>query len=105
MKNRKGKSGKMRTGQGMVKEEEPVAHKYQWVLVRPLLLEKIPLLALAALSCIVTYFVQQKGGAVLSTEVSPLGARIANACVSYIIYIGKTIWPSNLAVFYPHTGL
>ncbi|MGP7980422.1 MAG: tetratricopeptide repeat protein [Syntrophobacteraceae bacterium] len=105
VKNRKGKSGKMRTGQGMVKEEEPVAHKYQWALVRPLLLEKIPLLVLAALSCIVTYAAQQKGGAVKSIESFPLGVRVANAFVSYIIYIGKTVWPSNLAVLYPHPGL
>ena len=91
--------GPVRTLPGMVKEEKPAAHKYQWAVVQPLLLEKIPLLALAALSCIVTYFVQKKGGAVISIEAFPLGARIANGCVSYIIYIGKTIWPSNLAVF------
>ncbi|MGD0398957.1 MAG: tetratricopeptide repeat protein [Syntrophobacteraceae bacterium] len=97
--------GPVRTLPGMVKEEKPAAHKYQWAVVQPLLLEKIPLLALAALSCIVTYFVQKKGGAVISIEAFPLGARIANGCVSYIIYIGKTIWPSNLAVFYPHPRL
>jgi tetratricopeptide (TPR) repeat protein len=102
---RKGESGKKRTGQGMVEEEKPAAHKNQWALVRPLLLEKIPLLALAALSCIVTYFAQKKGGAVVSFEGIPTGVRIANAWVSYIIYIGKTIWPNNLAVFYPHPGL
>ncbi|MGA2026167.1 MAG: tetratricopeptide repeat protein [Syntrophobacteraceae bacterium] len=102
---RKRKSDKVRTGQGMVKEEKPAAHKYQWALIRPLLLEKIPLLALAALSCIVTYVAQKKGGAVGSIEVFPPGVRIANAVVSYIIYIGKTIWPSNLAVFYPYPGL
>ena len=79
--------------------------KYQWALVRPLLLEKIPLFALAALSCIVTFIAQKKGGAVVSIEGFPPGVRIANAFVSYIIYIGKTIWPNNLAVFYPHPGL
>ena len=66
---------------------------------------KNPLFVLAALSCIVTYIAQQKGGAVKSLEAFPLGARIANAFVSYIIYIGKTIWPDNLAVYYPHPGL
>jgi tetratricopeptide (TPR) repeat protein len=101
----KGKSGKKRTWQGMVKEEKPAAHTNQWALVRPLLLEKIPLLALAALSCIVTYFAQKKGGAVISFEGIPPGVRIANALVSYIIYIGKTIWPNNLAVLYPHPGV
>ena len=52
-----------------------------------------------------TYVVQQKGGAVGSIEAVSPGIRIANACVSYIIYIGKTIWPVNLAVYYPHPGL
>ena len=97
--------GPVRTLQSMLKEEKPAAHKYQWALVRPLILEKIPLLALAALSCIVTYFAQKKGGAVIPIEAFPLGARVANACVSYIIYIAKTVWPINLAVFYPHPGL
>jgi tetratricopeptide (TPR) repeat protein len=34
--------------------------------------------------------------------VLPLIVRIENAFVSYIAYIGKMIWPSNLAVFYPY---
>ncbi len=91
--------------QAIFKEERPAAHKFQWALVRPLILEKIPLMALAALSCIVTYFVQKKGGAVIPIEAFPLGARVANGFVSYIIYIAKTVWPINLAVFYPHPGL
>ena len=68
--------------------------------------EKMPFLRLAALSCIVTFVVQQKGrSGCYRIEVFPPGVRIANAFVSYIIYIGKTIWPDNLAVFYPHPGL
>ncbi len=31
-----------------------------------------------------------------------LGARISNAFVSYLAYVAKTIWPNNLAIFYPH---
>jgi len=31
-----------------------------------------------------------------------LSLRLGNALVSYIAYIGKTFWPANLAVFYPH---
>ena len=73
--------------------------------LRPLLLEKIPLFALAAFSCIVTFIAQQKGGAVKSIEVFPFSVRIANALVSYVIYIEQTLWPHNLAVFYPHPGL
>ena len=101
-RKRKGRSSKMLAGQGMVKEAKPADNKCQWALVRPLLLEKIPLFALTALSCTVTFIAQQKGGAVRSIEAFSPGIRIANAFVSYIVYIGKTIWPINLAVFYPH---
>ncbi len=98
---RKGKAGRMCTGQGIAQSSvlspPPSA-------LRPLLREKIPLLALAALSCIVTYAVQQKGGAVASIEAFSPGVRIANAFVSYIVYIRKMVWPDNLAVFYPHPG-
>ncbi len=103
-KKKKGESAKMRIAQGLVKEAKPADHECQWALVGPLVREKIPLLALAALSCIVTYIAQQKGGAVASIKAFSPGARIANAFVSYIAYIGKTIWPVNLAVYYPHPG-
>jgi Tfp pilus assembly protein PilF len=71
-------------------------------LIYPLLWEKVPLFALAILSSIVTYIAQQKGGTVQSIEVIPLVVRIGNAFVSYITYIGKMIWPINLAVYYPY---
>ena len=100
--NRKQTPGSGQAAQALVREENPADRKYQWALVRPLIMEKIPLLALAALSSIVTYFAQKKAGAVVSLAGIPLGVRIENGFVSYIIYIGKTIWPSDLAVFYPH---
>ena len=104
-KKRKGGSGRMPTGQGMVKEEKPTDRICQWALIRPLILEKIPLFALTALSCIVTYVAQKKGGSVSSFEEMGPGVRIANAFVSYIVYIGKTLWAANLAVYYPHPEL
>ncbi len=78
---------------------QPVDH---WPSIRPLLIEKIPLFALTVLFSIVTYFAQRHGGAVASLEVLTPGARIANAFVSYIAYVVKMLWPTNLAVFYPH---
>lgn len=67
-----------------------------------LLGEKVPFLALAAASSLITFVVQRKGGAV-STAL-PLGERVANAVVSYVRYLGKTLWPENLSVLYPHPG-
>jgi tetratricopeptide (TPR) repeat protein len=82
--------------------EKPADTEYKWSLIYPLLLEKVPLFVLAVLSSIVTYLAAQSAGAVRFLKTLPLGARIENAFVSYIAYIGKMIWPSNLAVFYPH---
>jgi protein O-mannosyl-transferase len=67
-----------------------------------LVAEKVPFLLLAAASSVITFVVQRKGGAV-STSLS-LGGRIANALVSYVRYIGKTIWPLDLSILYPHPG-
>jgi Flp pilus assembly protein TadD len=76
----------------------PAGSLSQWALLRPLLLEKVPLIVLTVLSSIVTYSVQEKGGAV---HPYPLSLRISNAIVSYITYLGKTIWPDDLAFLYP----
>jgi Flp pilus assembly protein TadD len=34
----------------------------------------------------------------------PLYARVGNAVVSYVRYVGMMLWPQSLAVLYPHTG-
>jgi len=65
-----------------------------------LVLEKIPLIALSAVSSAVTFFAQR--GAVGWTEQLPVLARINNAAVSYVAYIWQMLWPVKLAVFYPH---
>jgi Flp pilus assembly protein TadD len=74
------------------------------VQVFRLLVEKIPLFSLAAVSSVVTFIVQKSGGAVGTLEIYPFETRLANALVSYGRYIIKMIWPQNLAVFYPHPG-
>ena len=67
-----------------------------------LVLEKIPLLALSAASAAITLYAQRAGGAVGLIEALPLAMRVKNAIYSYLIYVEKTVWPSRLAVFYPH---
>jgi tetratricopeptide (TPR) repeat protein len=66
----------------------------------PLILEKIPLIALSAVSSVVTFLAQR--GALGWTEQLPVPERINNAIVSYVIYIRQMLWPAKLAVFYPH---
>jgi len=62
--------------------------------------EKIPLIALSAISSIVTFFAQR--GAIGWTEQLPVSARISNAIVTYVVYVRQMLWPAKLAVFYPH---
>jgi tetratricopeptide (TPR) repeat protein len=75
-----------------------------WQRLWPLIREKIPFFALSVISTMLTIIGQQERGALESFEVFPIGARIGNALISYIRYIGMTIYPEGLAVFYPHQG-
>lgn len=71
-----------------------------------LALEKAPLFLMAIAASLVTYLAQKEGGAMgaMERDLLPLGDRLANAVVAYAGYLGKTIWPSDLAIFYPHPG-
>ena len=76
-----------------------------WPLRRPLrfglVREKLPLLALAVVSSVVTVIAQREGGAVMKLELVPLPVRIANALVAYVQYLRKLLWPVDLAAMYP----
>jgi tetratricopeptide (TPR) repeat protein len=65
-------------------------------------LEKIPLLALAAASSVITFLVQRNAGAMESLTVVPLSVRTANAIVAYWTYLQKLAVPTNLAILYPY---
>jgi tetratricopeptide (TPR) repeat protein len=65
-----------------------------------LVVEKIPLVGLSAVSSVVTFLAQR--GAVGWTEQLPVLARINNAVVTYVVYMWQMFWPVELAVFYPH---
>jgi len=69
-----------------------------WPLVR----EKLPLFALAAASSVITFQLQHAASAMRSLQQLPLGPRLVNAAWSYAVYLGKTLWPERLAVFYPY---
>jgi len=76
--------------------------RLQWKTSLRLVREKTPFFVLSALLSIVTFVVQRSAGVMPRAE--NLNYRIANALVSYVRYIGKMVWPSRLAVFYPHPG-
>lgn len=66
-----------------------------------LVLEKFPFLALSLISSVITFYVQRSSGAMMSSQGAPFSSRLANALVSYVRYIAKTIWPAKLALPYP----
>ena len=68
---------------------------------RWLVLEKLPLFVISAASAVVTLRAQRAGGAIALFRI-PLAIRLANAALSYARYLEDAIWPSRLAVFYPH---
>ncbi len=70
-----------------------------------LFLEKAPLLAIAIGVSVATVVAEGRAGALTPMVSYALDVRLANALVSYVLYIGKMICPVNLAVFYPHPGL
>ena len=68
-----------------------------------ILWEKLPFFGLAAAVSLVTYIAQRQGHAIQSFGSLPAGLRIANALVTYIVYIARMFWPAKLAVFYPYS--
>ena len=70
---------------------------------RVLVMEKIPLFILSLLSSIVTLYAQASYRVVATLDMLPLKVRIENALLSYFLYLRKMLWPSDLAVFYPHS--
>jgi len=63
-------------------------------------IEKIPLLLLSAAASLITLRLHRREGALAAAM--PFSWRLKNAIYSYGVYLGKLIWPSRLAVFYPH---
>ena len=74
----------------------------RWHLRRPvrILAEKLPLLALAAVTGVLTLMAQDSGGAVQTLDRFPLWERFGNAIVSYDRYLSLAFWPTGLNVSY-----
>ena len=67
--------------------------------------EKFPLFAIGGIATLVTYVVQSAGNntaAHSAVGTMPLVLRVANGLVSYVRYLGKTLWPAELSPLYPH---
>src|SRR5882724_3421034 len=69
-------------------------------ILQRIFLEKIPWLILSAGFGIVTFALQKRAAG--SIPPLPFLWRAQNAVISYVIYAWETLWPTRLAVFYPH---
>lgn len=78
-----------------------------WPLDRPspplsrLLAEKVPFLLMSAMASIITLRAQDAAGALVHGTGHSILLSAGNALISYVKYIGKMLWPSDLALFYP----
>ncbi|MGB8367760.1 MAG: tetratricopeptide repeat protein [Limisphaerales bacterium] len=66
---------------------------------RHLLLEKLPFFVLVVGSCVATALVPEK---VTVADKLPLGLRLENGLVSYVVYLWQMVYPSGLACVYPN---
>jgi len=80
-------------------ESVPAADSQRSILLH-LIIEKLPLFAISAISIRLSTLSYHANP--ISFDAVPLNLRIANAIVSYLGYIGKMIWPHKLAVYYPY---
>jgi tetratricopeptide (TPR) repeat protein len=71
-------------------------------LWRPIV-EKLPLLAVAAVFCLVG--IHGQGHAMDINELRPVGWRVGNALISYVVYLGELFCPVGLAAGYPRRPL
>jgi len=75
-----------------------------WIQGLVLVKEKVPLLLISLLVTLDTVIANLTGSGMPSLESISLGARFQNACLAYIGYLDKMIYPVDLIIFYPHEG-
>lgn len=62
--------------------------------------EKVPFFALSASACLLTFLTGKK--AIGAIEGLSFGVRLETAVMGYLWYVGKAVWPVNLAPMYPY---
>ena len=87
---------------GKQKAKEGILRRWQKNIPNRLILEKLPLFAFSLIFIFVSSLSLQRLGIMLSYAHHPSDLRLANAIASYIKYLAKIFWPSNLAVIYPY---
>ncbi|MCX5855407.1 MAG: glycosyltransferase family 39 protein, partial [Deltaproteobacteria bacterium] len=87
--------------QGITSKAELILTNCREVISSRVIWEKIPLGVLSLAAIGISSMRLEAAGNVMPFSVVPLTFRIENALVSYVRYIGKMLWPLDLAVLYP----
>lgn len=66
-----------------------------------LFLEKIPFVLLTIVVSVITYLTQKADGSI--SDNYTVVSRAGKALTYYVAYLGKTVWPAGLSVFYPRS--
>ena len=69
-----------------------------------LVIEKVPLILIAAVIAILAVIDQHRLGAIGDNVLYPLPIRLGSAAIGYCAYLVQTFVPANLAILYPHPG-
>ena len=96
--------GRINIGQQITTANDPNSGPtFKTVGISRLFIEKIPFLALsiATIALAVISIQVNANNQLIDTSAVPMKLRIGNAMVSYVAYLGKMVWPAQLAVFYP----
>ncbi len=72
------------------------------ILLKEVLLEKVPFFALSLVFGIIALNVQKEAGAVAEFATYSVGERFVYAAYGFLHYIGKFFVPINLSAFYPY---
>jgi len=77
---------------------------FLWEKVRPLIREKIPLILLSVFVSGITLATAAQNSNMASLDKLPLTTRAVNAMLSYGRYMDKSIYPVDMAIFYPYSS-
>lgn len=88
-------------GRGAGTREDAARLAPEQLRARRVLLEKIPLLLVAGATAITVLVAQSRGGAVNTLEEWSARDRLYTTVIGYVTYLGKSLFPAGLAVYYP----
>ena len=100
MRQRGGAPGRVRAKPAPASATQ--TRQWPWQTAAWLVLEKVPLFVLVALSSWATCYAQDKGGSMATSASLPFNVRFSNVVTAYVRYLAGMVYPHRLAIFYPY---